>query len=409
MLNSRSQGGKALRGAFAIMAMSGAVVAFSSSRSSAAVVAASSTSHLVGASGTAAAAPTPDGQGFWTVSSRGVVSVQGDAVFYGDASQLNLNGSIVSIAPTFDGRGYWLLGSDGGVFSYGDASFHGSTGAQHLNRPVVGMARTPSGGGYWLVASDGGIFSFGNAAFQGSTGAQHLNLPVVAMSSTSDGGGYWLVASDGGIFAFGDAHFYGSATGTATPGRVVSIVTTGDGGGYWIISSDGNIYPYGDAVSGGGSGPPPPPSNVYLGEINALYPNTWNGHTQDSSHSVNGTIYTQSIDTGNWTDPSTSGFYNGYPMYIDYNLGRNYSTLNTTIGLDDNVSSSRALIQFQIFGDGVSLFSQNLQLGQAVPIHLNVKGVLRLRLQVTGLPVSNPQYADYPYFDAVFGSAYLAP
>lgn len=97
-------------------------------------------SQFSGTVGAAAAAPTPDGKGFWTVTSSGQVSVEGDATFYGDASTLNLNGSIVSIAPTFDGRGYWLLGSDGGVFSYGDASFYGSTGAITLNRPIVGMA-----------------------------------------------------------------------------------------------------------------------------------------------------------------------------------------------------------------------------------------------------------------------------
>ena len=245
--------------------------------------------HLANPSGTTAAAPTPDGNGFWTVTGGGLVTVQGDASFFGDISTLALNGSIVSIAPTFDGLGYWLLGSDGGVFSFGDArfygstgslglnsralqmvstpdskgywfvagdggifsfgdaAFYGSTGSFHLNRPVVGMAATKDGSGYWLVAADGGIFSFGNASFQGSTGSITLNEPMVGMASTVNSRGYWLVAADGGIFAFGDATFYGSAASSAPPSTVVSIVATGDGAGYWIIGNAGTIYSYGDA------------------------------------------------------------------------------------------------------------------------------------------------------------------
>lgn len=41
--------------------------------------------------------------------------------------------------PTPDGGGYWLVSSDGGVFSYGDAGFFGSAGSSPLNQPIVGM------------------------------------------------------------------------------------------------------------------------------------------------------------------------------------------------------------------------------------------------------------------------------
>jgi hypothetical protein len=390
--------------------------------------------------GTAAAAPTPDGQGFWTVTGGGSVSVQGDAVFYGDASELNLNGSIVGIAPTSDGRGYWLLGSDGGVFSYGDAKFYGSTGALHLNapalqmvstpdsrgywfvaadggiftfgdakffgstgnlhlnQPVVGMATTHDGQGYWLVASDGGIFSFGDAKFQGSTGATSLNEPVVGMAATSDSQGYWLVAADGGIFAFGDAGFYGSASSDATPGSIVSIVATGDGGGYWVIGDDGNIYSYGDAATTGGSAPPTgiATSPEYLGETSALDVNDF--VTDDSVHEVNGVTYTQCV-YAEWnsflTDVSSA----------QWNLGRAYNWLDATIGFDDSTVPSDETALVQVFGDGTQLYSQTVALGEDFPIHLDVSGVLRLELEVT--PLTPPSGNSIP--ELVFGSAEVTP
>jgi hypothetical protein len=390
--------------------------------------------------GTAAAAPTPDGQGFWTVTGGGSVSVQGDAVFYGDASELNLNGSIVGIAPTSDGRGYWLLGSDGGVFSYGDAKFYGSTGALHLNapalqmvstpdsrgywfvaadggiftfgdakffgstgnlhlnQPVVGMATTHDGQGYWLVASDGGIFSFGDAKFQGSTGATSLNEPVVGMAATSDSRGYWLVAADGGIFAFGDAGFYGSASSDATPGSIVSIVATGDGGGYWVIGDDGNIYSYGDAATTGGSAPPTgiATSPEYLGETSALDVNDF--VTDDSVHEVNGVTYTQCV-YAEWnsflTDVSSA----------QWNLGRAYNWLDATIGFDDSTVPSDETALVQVFGDGTQLYSQTVALGEDFPIHLDVSGVLRLELEVT--PLTPPSGNSIP--ELVFGSAEVTP
>ena len=403
--------------------------------------------HLSGAVGTAAAAPTADGKGFWTVTGRGAVSVQGDAKSFGDASALNLNGSIVGIAPTFDGRGYWLLGSDGGVFSYGDASFYGSTGnlglnapalqmvstpdsrgywfvaadggifsygdaqffgstgSMHLNQPVVGMADTSSGSGYWLVPADGGIFSFGSSAFFGSTGAISLNERVVGMASTSNSHGYWLVAADGGIFAFGNAQFYGSAAGNASPGTVVSIVATGDGGGYWVIGNDGNIYAYGDAATTGGAAPPTgiALSPEFLGET---APVDSYGHfsTGDTSHEVNGHAYTQSVyglTEGDWVQPIEINY-----SYAEWNLARNYNYLDTTIGLDDSSKPSGVVVRAQIFGDGVQLYSQDLALGQAFPIHLNIAGVLRLKLETT--EISDPGEV-YAAAEAVFGSAQVTP
>jgi hypothetical protein len=191
--------------------------------------------------------PTGNDGGYWLVASDGGIFSYGSADFYGSAGDIALNQPIVGMAATRDGRGYWLVASDGGIFSYGDAPFYGSAGDIALNQPIVGMAVTPDGGGYWLVASDGGIFSYGDAGFYGSAGDIALNQPIVGMAATPDGRGYWLVASDGGIFSYGDATFYGSAGDVHLDQPIVSMAAMPDGGGYWFSAVDGGLFNYGSA------------------------------------------------------------------------------------------------------------------------------------------------------------------
>jgi titin len=190
---------------------------------------------------------TPDGKGYWLVASDGGVFAFGDAGFYGSAAQLRLNQPVLGMVSTPDGKGYWLLAYDGGVFAYGDASFYGSAAPLRLNQPIVGISATPDGKGYWLVASDGGVFSFGDAAFYGSAAPLRLNEPIMGFAATPDGKGYWLVASDGGVFAFGGAGFYGSATNLKLNEPLTGIQATPDGKGYWLSAADGGVFSYGDA------------------------------------------------------------------------------------------------------------------------------------------------------------------
>src|ERR1700731_2640510 len=71
-------------------------------------------------------APTADGLGFWVASADGIVTPEGDAISYGDASALALNAPVVSIAATASGHGYWLLGADGGIFAVCARGFQNS-------------------------------------------------------------------------------------------------------------------------------------------------------------------------------------------------------------------------------------------------------------------------------------------
>ena len=194
-------------------------------------------------------AATPDGHGYWVVSSGGTVQAEGDATDHGSvaAGTLAADHSIVGMAATPDGGGYWLAADDGSVFAFGDAASHGSMAGVALNQPVVGVAATPDGGGYWLVASDGGVFAFGDAAVHGSMGAVTLNQPIVGIAATPDGTGYWMVASDGGVFSLGDARFEGSTGAMHIAEPVQSMAATRDGGGYWLVGGGGTVYAFGDA------------------------------------------------------------------------------------------------------------------------------------------------------------------
>jgi hypothetical protein len=212
-------------------------------------------------SGTVVAGPvvgmasTPDGDGYWTVTSAGVVTPEGNAQSYGSLAGTTLTAPVVGMAATSDGGGYWLVASDGGIFAFGDAVYHGSMGGHTLSAPVVGMAATADGGGYWEVASDGGIFAFGDAVFHGSMGGHPLAEPMVGMAVTPDGGGYWTVASDGGIFSFGDAVFHGSMGGQPLAEPMVGMAADPDGGGYWTVAADGGIFSFGGApFYGSGTG-----------------------------------------------------------------------------------------------------------------------------------------------------------
>jgi Domain of unknown function (DUF4232) len=140
-------------------------------------------------------AATPDGHGYWLVTSGGGVFTFGDAVFRGSLANQHLAHRVVGIAPTADGQGYWLATTNGAVFSFGDARFHGSLGDKARSSTVDGIVATPSGQGYWLVSSGGGVFTFGDAVFRGSLGATPLSVPVVGLAPAAQGRGYWLATS----------------------------------------------------------------------------------------------------------------------------------------------------------------------------------------------------------------------
>ena len=128
-------------------------------------------------------AVTPDDKGYWLLASDGTVYAFGDAQFFGDNLAYCAGGvgrytciqqlpgaKFVGIASTPDGQGYWLVTSNGSVLNFGDAPSAPSLGelSAGFADNIVSLVPTSDGQGYWLVASDGGIFAFGDASFIGS-------------------------------------------------------------------------------------------------------------------------------------------------------------------------------------------------------------------------------------------------
>jgi ligand-binding sensor domain-containing protein len=160
-----------------------------------------------------------------------------------------INGNIISenhcvgMASTPDGKGYWLVTSNGTVLRYGDAKLYGMMG----NKPkshCVGMASTPDGKGYWLVTSAGVVRNFGDAISLGSEPASATkNTVIVGMASTPDGKGYWLTAASGQVYRFGDAENLGSVK-TSPKDPVVGMAISPNGKIFQQATQLGNVYTF---------------------------------------------------------------------------------------------------------------------------------------------------------------------
>jgi hypothetical protein len=72
-----------------------------------------------------------------------------------------------------------------------------------------------------------------------------------------------------------------------------------------------------------------------------------------------------------------------------YDLGRHYSTFRATLGESDK-SPANAPAQWDVYADGVQVYSGKAVLGQSVPLDLSMKGVLRLELTTTLLSAKSP-------------------
>lgn len=114
------------------------------------------------------------------------------------------------------------------------------------------------------------------------------------------------------------------------------------------------------------------PVVTFLADLGAV-----EGGLDAGAGSVSGTTYTRSV-----LRPTEDSV--GYPVKVGFDLARGYRILRATVGLSDD-SKSDSIARVEVYADGRPLFSQDLALGQAVPIDLDVTGVLRLELLVTKL------------------------
>ncbi|WP_032374119.1 NPCBM/NEW2 domain-containing protein [Rhodococcoides fascians] len=112
----------------------------------------------------------------------------------------------------------------------------------------------------------------------------------------------------------------------------------------------------------------PRPAQKYLDELKALD----GGGLRTGSAEVNGDVYPHSL-YANIGGCRTSGRY-------AYNIGRDWTTFETTVGLRDD-TESRTVAQFEILADDVPVYtSGNMSVGQSVPVSVSVDNVLQLKI-----------------------------
>jgi hypothetical protein len=84
--------------------------------------------------------------------------------------------------------------------------------------------------------------------------------------------------------------------------------------------------------------------------------------------------------------------------WAEYNLGRQWGTLSTTLSFDDISSTATSKTRFRILGDGAVLVDRTLSFGQSADVTANVTGVLRVRFEVLNGNVAGSPCSYYPTF-----------
>lgn len=74
------------------------------------------------------------------------------------------------------------------------------------------------------------------------------------------------------------------------------------------------------------------------------------------------------------------------PSYVEYAVGRHATYLDATLGMLDEGGQSDARVK--VIGDGKVLSTSQIRFGTKTTLHVSVRGVLRLRIEVTGPSVS---------------------
>lgn len=163
-------------------------------------------------------------RGYYVLSSKGVVTAQGDVQFYGDLTTTGVTTSspAIQLIPTPSYQGYWILTQNGSVYAFGNAT-------AFPNAPsgitAVSMAATPSGQGAYVLANNGTVYPLGNATNYGNAPS---GVTASSLATTPDGLGYWILGVNGTVYAFGDAQNYGNASIPTTAPNTSPTSTPGN-------------------------------------------------------------------------------------------------------------------------------------------------------------------------------------
>ena len=116
------------------------------------------------------------------------------------------------------------------------------------------------------------------------------------------------------------------------------------------------------------------PVGVFLADLNNIV-TRYGGNPGTSLATMNGVSYTHALSAATPSCVST-------PPSFQYDLGRDYRQLTTTVGVSDD-SPSDAIVLFEVLVDGRNVFSQTATLGKPVAVKVDVTGGLRLEIDAT--------------------------
>ena len=152
------------------------------------------------------------------------------------------------IAATPDGDGYWLVSTTGRVFAFGGAQLLGSIPPRALVGSVTGIAAARTGMGYWLATSTGRVYRFGAARRLGWVTPGTLVGSIVGIAAVPGAPGYWLADANGQVYAYGAARQLADYAGKPDHGVVAIAPAPADAGpGYWLLTRSGGVYGFGAA------------------------------------------------------------------------------------------------------------------------------------------------------------------
>ena len=92
---------------------------------------------------------------------------------------------------------------------------------------------------------------------------------------------------------------------------------------------------------------------------------------------------------------------------VEYNLGRDYATFDSVVGVTDE-SRAGFSVKMSVIGDGNVLGYQEVAVGVSQPLHVDVTNVLRLQLRYDWLFADLCHLADDPLITPVFANAVLS-
>lgn len=95
---------------------------------------------------------------------------------------------------------------------------------------------------------------------------------------------------------------------------------------------------------------------------------------------IGGTLFENSL----YAFTSSSGVDAGDGAYWEFNIGKDWEFFEATIGLVDE-SEFEQSGRFRVILDGASIYEEDIQFGQQLPISINISEGLRLRLEVVSL------------------------